>query len=343
MKKKIITIVGGGSSAHALIPFINSQHREINILTSRPNEWNKKVKVQWQNSQGNVIKAFTGNLSNKYSHPKYIIPNSDIIIFCMPVHKYRIALNNIAKFINKEKDVTIGTMYGQGGFNWMVKEIKQKFKLKRITTFAIGLIPWVCRIKEYGKIGITYGPKSLNIVTFDNIERFYTFEDIFHDMCYKWFGKGMFKISNNFISLTLSVDNQIIHPSRLFAMYQKNKGKWDNKDDVPLFYKDYDDYSAEILKVLDDDYSSIRKKIIEFYKEHNFKYMLDYLSLERLSYNSANQNIKESFVSSQTLGTIKTPVIKKIINGKLTQIIDFFMMIFTMDYASQNGLPQVLK
>jgi hypothetical protein len=37
---------------------------------------------------------------------------------------------------------------------------------------------------------------------------------------------------------------------------------------------------------------------------------LDYLALERLSYNSQNVDIQESFVSSETLGAIKTPVIK---------------------------------
>ena len=36
--------------------------------------------------------------------------------------------------------------------------------------------------------------------------------------------------------------------------------------------------------------------------------MLDYLGLERLSYRSENTDIRESFVTSKTLGAIKPPV-----------------------------------
>ena len=36
--------------------------------------------------------------------------------------------------------------------------------------------------------------------------------------------------------------------------------------------------------------------------------MLDYLGLERLSYQSENTDIRESFVTSKTLGAIKPPV-----------------------------------
>jgi hypothetical protein len=39
--------------------------------------------------------------------------------------------------------------------------------------------------------------------------------------------------------------------------------------------------------------------------------MLNYLRLEQLTYNSVNTNIKDSFITSETLGAIKTPVIKK--------------------------------
>lgn len=39
-------------------------------------------------------------------------------------------------------------------------------------------------------------------------------------------------------------------------------------------------------------------------------YMLDYLALERLSYQSNNTDIKQSFVNSPTLTSIQTPVVQ---------------------------------
>ena len=308
MKKQNITVYGGGSSAHTLIPFLTHEDREINLLTSKPNKWNEEISLEYRNSKDEVLKTYKGSINKASSHANEVIPNADIIILCMPVYKYREALDKIANYITP--NTVIGTVYGQGGFNFMVNEIKTKYNLLDITTFAIGLLPWICRTKEYGKTGITYGPKYLNIVAFDNAQKFYELEDLFNDMCFKWFNKGRFKLAENFISLTLSVDNQIIHTSRLYGLYKKYKGCWNSENLVPYFYKDFDDLSAGILKKIDEDYSLIRETIKEIYPKFDFTYMLDYLDLEQLTYNSSNINIKESFVNSETLGAIKTPVIE---------------------------------
>ena len=118
--------------------------------------------------------------------------------------------------------------------------------------------------------------------------------------------------SGNVLSFTLSVDNQIIHTSRCFGLYKAYGSSWESKDDVPMFYKDYDDISANLLRDLDLDYSKIRDKIKSLYPEKNYEYMLDYLSLERLTYNSCNTDIRESFVTSETLAAIHTPVVKRV-------------------------------
>lgn len=310
MKKKV-SIIGSGSSAHTLIPLLSKANYEINLLTSRPESWKKKIRLEYQSETGEVKEIFEGDLDIVSNDPTTVLTNSDFIILCMPVSQYKIALNRIAPFIDNKKKVYLGTIYGQGGFNWMVDEIKEKYSLNRIVTFAIGLIPWICRIKKYGEIGITYGPKAKNIAAVYPLEEFDEIEDtFFNDICCRWFHKGEFYQSKNFISLILSVDNQIIHPSRMYGLYLENPGNWDTKEDVPFFYKDFDDISAEILKKVDDDYSKIREKIKKDNPSTDFKYMLDYLSLERFSYDSCNENIKTSFTSSKTLRLIETPVVK---------------------------------
>lgn len=310
MKKKV-SIIGGGSSAHTLIPLLSKANYEINLLISRPESWKKKIRLEYQSETGEVKEIFEGDLDIVSNDPTTVLTNSDFIILCMPVSQYKIALNRIAPFIDNKKKVYLGTIYGQGGFNWMVDEIKEKYSLNRIVTFAIGLIPWICRIKKYGEIGITYGPKAKNIAAVYPLEEFDEIEDtFFNDICCRWFHKGEFYQSKNFISLILSVDNQIIHPSRMYGLYLENPGNWDTKEDVPFFYKDFDDISAEILKKVDDDYSKIREKIKKDNPSTDFKYMLDYLSLERFSYDSCNENIKTSFTSSKTLRLIETPVVK---------------------------------
>ena len=308
MKKQLV-VCGGGSSSHTVIPFLSDSIFDVSVYTSRPEQWSNTIDLEWHDPSGKVMGQYSGNIKKASSNPAELFPEADYVVFCMPVHKYRVALQEIAPYLSKEKTVFVGTVYGQGGWNWMVDEVKKKHNLNNIVTFAFGLIPWICRLIEYGKKGVTYGCKAVNYAAvypnqyFDQVNK-----EFFNEVCYKWFKKGQTEQSDNFISLTLSVDNQIIHTSRCFGLYKAWGKTWKNQDDVPWFYRDYDDISAKLLADLDADYSKIREAIKKMCPEKKFTHMLDYLSLERFSYKSANTDIKESFVTSQTLVSIKTPV-----------------------------------
>lgn len=312
MKKQLV-VCGGGSTSHTLIPLLKDSIFDVSVYTSRPERWDKTIELEWQNPSGKVEGRYFGDIKIASSDPSTIFPDADYVVFCMPVHKYRVALQEIAPYLSKEKPVFLGTIYGQGGWNWMVDEIKQQFCLTNIVTFAFGLVPWICRLIEYGKKGVTYGCKSINYAAthpstfFDQIN-----EEFFEQICYRWFGKGHTEQSENFISLTLSVDNQIIHTSRCLGLYKVWGKTWKTKEEVPWFYRDYDDVSANLLSGLDNDYSKIRNAIIAMYPHKNFKHMLDYLALERFSYQSHNVDVKESFVTSQTLVSIQTPVVRNL-------------------------------
>lgn len=308
--KTNIAIIGGGNSTHVLIPFITAPgKRKISLLTSKPSCWSRNIVSEWQQADGTVLHEFHGVLDAASCDAREILPDADIIILCMPVHKYNLALDAIAPFISRNKKVLLGTIYGQGGFNWMVERIRRTHGLDRISGFAVGLIPWIARTKNYGSSGITYGPKTVNIATFDDSDEFEINSEFLDDLCFSHFQKGKFRLAENFLSLSLSVDNQIIHPSRLYGLYKRYGGNWRRKEDIPLFYRDYDELSAELLQRLDDDYSKIRKSVQSKFPGRNYEYMLNYLDLERLSYRSCSENIRDSFVNSETLGTILTPVI----------------------------------
>lgn len=308
---KQLVVCGGGSSAHTLIPFLKDSVFDVSIYTSRPQKWQNIIELEHRDPAGNVLGMYSGELKKASSNPEELIPNADYIVFCMPVHKYRVCLHEIAPYINKNKTVCIGTVYGQAGFNWMVDEIKKQQHLENIVTFAFGLLPWICRIIEYGHKGVTYGGKAVNYAACYPKSYFKQLnEELFEQIGYKWFGKGHTEQSDNFISLTLSVDNQIIHTSRCFGLYKVYGPTWKTQEDVPMFYRDYDDVSAKLLADLDADYSKIREAIKSLHPEKSFRHMLDYLALERFSYQSQNTDVKESFVTSQTLVSIATPAIK---------------------------------
>ncbi|MDJ0838758.1 MAG: NAD/NADP octopine/nopaline dehydrogenase family protein [Acidobacteriota bacterium] len=278
------------------------------MLTRRPDDWSKEVELQLQSIDEDLLKTFTGRLAKVSSDPSDVIPESDVVVLCMPVFTYRPSLASLAPHLSRDRNVYVGTIYGQAGFNWMVEEVTREHGLTNVTTFAVGLIPWICRVIEYGRVGVTYGCKEVNVAAVSPRDRFDDLNEIFFGaICEQWLGKGAFRPSDSFLSLTLSVDNQIIHPSRCLGLYRRYGGRWSRREDIPYFYRDFDDLSADIMHDLDADYSLVRNGIRRRFPDHRFTYMLDYLSMERLSYQSENSDIRKSFTTSRTLGAIKPP------------------------------------
>jgi opine dehydrogenase len=100
----------------------------------------------------------------------------------------------------------------------MVHSIEREHQLTNITTFAIGQIPWICRALEYGKVSANYGGKDVNLVAVTPTDRFQKLNDIFlQDISFRPLHLGVFKQACSFLSLTMSVDNQIIHPARCYG------------------------------------------------------------------------------------------------------------------------------
>ena len=310
--KATVTVVGGGSSAHVLIPFLSSCGHRVNLMTRRPEAWQTQVSVELHSMEDKVLDTIKGTLHRISSDPSDVIPDADVVILCMPVHQYRDALHRLAPFLNRgKKEIFVGTVYGQAGFNWMCHEVERKMQLNNVTCFAVGLIPWICRTIEYGSKGVNYGCKQHNIVAVTPANRFEHLNKlVLNDMCYTIHGTGKFLQACSFLSLTLSVDNQIIHPSRCYGLWQRYDGKWPTKQDVPYFYKDYDEISAEILQKVDAEYSKVRDAVRKHFPQRPFHYMMDYLTLERFTHQSQNVDIQKSFQESKQLGRIKTPCVK---------------------------------
>ncbi len=327
----VVTIVGGGASAHVIIPLLSHAGHTVQLLTRRPEEWSNEIELQQQSIDEEVERTVTGKLSLATDDPAQAIPQSDAVILCMPVCSYRSALRRIAPHLRRDREVAVGTIYGQAGFNWMTGEIEKEQSLDNITTFAVGLIPWICRVREYGKLGVTYGCKVVNLAAVSPRDRFADLNTrLLGAICEKWFDKGAFIQADSFLSLTLSVDNQLIHPSRCYGLYKRYGGRWTTREEIPYFYRDFDDLSADLMRDLDADYDKVRNGIRSRFPNREFPHMLDYLGSERLSYQSTNTDIRESFTTSKTLGAIKPPT-KQIESGEF--VIDTDHRFFTDDVS----------
>ena len=203
MKKLNITLIGGGNSSHTIIPLLSNSGHSVSLYTRNPEKWSKNVTMEYTNKEGKVIDSLRGKLKYASNKPQEIIPDSDIIILSLPVSVYRLMLQNIAPYIDKNRKVYIGVIYGQGGVNWMMDNLIAKFNLNNLIYFSVGLLPWITRTKEYGKIGINYGPKKNNVIALNNKDEFnYLNEVILNDLCFSYFKTGKFTLADTFLSLT---------------------------------------------------------------------------------------------------------------------------------------------
>ena len=87
----------------------------VNLLTRKPARWSKQVELQYQSTEGEIIKTFHGELSKISSNPKDVIRELDVIILCMPVSQYRSALHQTGSHLSRKKKVNVGAVYGAGG------------------------------------------------------------------------------------------------------------------------------------------------------------------------------------------------------------------------------------
>jgi len=313
MKKNIrnVTIIGGGNSAHIIIPILSNQGYNVTLLTRKPKKWNTKIELEHLDSEEKLIRKIRSkpiSISNNYEK---VLNETDLVLMCLPVHVYPEIIDQIGSVLKNDKEIIIGTIYGQGGFNWMVENTAKKYNLTNIDYFAFGLIPFICRIKEYGHSAITYGSKDKNLVATSSKDLFDLLDEHFlDDCCYNFFHTGKFLRAPNFISLTLSVDNQIIHPSRLYDLYKNYKGHWDTREEVPYFYRDFTHSAAKTMADIDEDLDKIRNALRKRYPETDYTLMLNYMDLEKFTYKFEMNSIYESFIDSSTLNNIKTPVIK---------------------------------
>jgi glycerol-3-phosphate dehydrogenase len=101
-----VTVVGGGNSAHILIPFLSTAGHKVNLLTRRPNDWDDTITCEETDMNNNVTKTFRGNLAKKSENPEDVIPDADAIILCMPVHTQREVLSRIGPHIDQSKPVS---------------------------------------------------------------------------------------------------------------------------------------------------------------------------------------------------------------------------------------------
>lgn len=315
-----IAICGGGGLGHNCAGVLSSHDGvTVDMLTNRPEKWNHEFKVNLPEG-GSLL----GRLDRISSDPNEIIPEADIVLFCLPAFLVEETILKVKPYLNP--NVVVGAVFGcTGFFIYAHKHLHSATKL-----FAFQRVPFISRIVEYGKESNLLGYRDQLIMATENIRQIQQFQHLVEELFME-----PVVLCDSFYEVTLSNSNPILHTGRLFSMWHD----WDGKpfEKCGLFYNDWTDETSQLEIEMDREFFNL----LEFLKiktTHIETLLEHYESTDASSMTAKIKSIKP-------LSTILSPM-KELDNGWVPDLSsryfteDFpYGLKFIRDLAHENNIP----
>ncbi len=307
-----IVICGGGGLGHTCAGIL-SNHEEmiVDMLTNHPEKWNHNFKVNTPD-KGTII----GKLDRISSKPENLIPNADIVFFCLPAFLVEETIIKIKPYLNSNS--IVGAVFGCTGFFLFAhNHLPSTTKL-----FALQRVPYVSRVVEYGKEANLLGYRDKLIMAVENVDD----RDSFRQLLESGFGEPV-ELCDSFYEVTLSNSNPILHTGRLYTMWKDWNGK--PYDRCSLFYKEWTQEASQLEVEMDKEFFALLKKL-----NVSTKHIATLLE----HYEATNaEGMTAKLRSIESLSTILSPM--KQVDGDW--IPDFNSRYFTEDFPF--GLRTIYK
>lgn len=278
-----IVICGGGGLGHTCAGVLsNHDGITVDMLTNRPEKWNHNFKINTPD-KGSII----GKLDRISSKSEDLIPDADIVFFCLPAFLVEETIIKIKPFL--KPNTVVGAVFGCTGFFLFAhKHLPPTTKL-----FALQRVPFVSRVVEYGKEANLLGYRDKLIMAIENVED----NEAFRKLIENGFGEPV-ELCDSFYEVTLSNSNPILHTGRLYTMWKD----WDGKlyDRCSLFYKEWTIEASQLEVEMDREFFALLKKL-----NVSTKHIATLLE----HYESTNaEGMTTKLQSIESLSTIKSPM-----------------------------------
>ena len=239
-----ICVVGGGNIGTVLLGWLGRQEGSaVSLLTSRPDVWSHTVDVEDTEKHT----TYTGKVQTVTDDPEKILPGADIVFVTLPSNVIARKFCTYAHLL--KPGAAVGFIPGTGGVEFYCQSLLEK----GCRVFGLQRVPYIARVKEYGKsvaclstkpqlqvaaIPADWTPKACALL-----------EGLLEIPC-----KGL----ANYLTVTLTPSNPVLHTARLYGLfhaYQAGKG-WE----APIgFYDQWDNFSSQILLQCDQELQNICK------------------------------------------------------------------------------------
>lgn len=232
-----IVLYGFGNISHALVSELNSNQVNLTILSSScSDEYTTRIMNKKTNRSGVV------RIKND---PASCLGNANYIIFCVPSHIRKQAIDKIKSFITP--DVILGAFPGVSGFDKEINELLPNNK----SYFSAQRVPFISRILVKGEL-VEAEPKLKTSIAVSGENK----ENIIRDL-EELLGHKI-ELLSSFELVNLTNSNPLLHTSRLFDFLNKSAPPYYVNDNI-RFYEDWNDEASKILIQMDSEFQEIIK------------------------------------------------------------------------------------
>lgn len=239
-----ICICGGGGLGHTCAGVLsNREGVVVDMLTNRPEKWNNEFVVNKPEGE-----KLIGKLDVITANPQDVIPNADLVFFCLPAFLVEKEVLKIKPYLSK--DTILGAVVGNTGFFVYC----HKHLPKDSMLFSFQRVPYISRVVDYGKEANLLGYRDKLIMAAENVED----RELFRKQIENLFGEQV-ELADTFYEVTLSNSNPILHTGRLYTMWKD----WDGKpfDRCSLFYKEWTREASQLEIEMDKEFFSLLKRL----------------------------------------------------------------------------------
>lgn len=238
-----ICICGGGNLGHVCAGFLANRGHQVSILTTKPERWNTELKIVAPD------KTFTGELTLVTSKPEEAIPQTEMVLVCLPGFAIHDELFCIKPYLSK--DCIVGSVVSSTGFFFEAFSTLPA----DIPLFGFQRVPFISRIIEYGKEAELKGYKETLHVAIENA----TDKDSIRKELEILFEKPV-SLAESYYEVSLSNSNPLLHPSRLYTMWK------DWRPGIiyprnPQFYAEWTIEASMLLIQMDNEFQQILKAL----------------------------------------------------------------------------------
>ncbi len=249
-----ICICGGGSLGHVCAGILSSHdHVTLNMLSGHPNSWQHTITVTDPDG-----KNYFGKINHISSNPFEVCADQDIILLCLPGYLIEKTLNEIKPYIGT---AVVGTVVSSTGFFFFAHDILGG----SARLFGFQRVPYIARVKEYGKSANLLGYKSNLSVAVENVEDMESLRATLSSL----FLTPTFLLGS-FYEAALTNSNPILHTGRLYTMFCGRENEI--FDHNILFYKEWTDEASQMLIDMDQEFF----RLLDALNVHGIPKLLDY-------------------------------------------------------------------